>query len=43
MTAPAPALRLEGVTKIFRRSHLGRVRETPGVQDVSRCDNLPVR
>jgi ABC-2 type transport system ATP-binding protein len=28
-------LRLEGVTKVFRRSHLGRVRQTVGVQDVT--------
>jgi ABC-2 type transport system ATP-binding protein len=30
-----PILKLEHVTKIFRRSHLGRVRETTGLQDVS--------
>jgi ABC-2 type transport system ATP-binding protein len=29
------ALRLDNVTKVYRRSHLGRVRETAGVQDVS--------
>ncbi len=34
MTEPAAVLRLENVTKIFRRSHLGRVRETVGVRDL---------
>ena len=30
-----PALSLEGVTKTYRRSHLGRTTTTPGVQDLT--------
>jgi ABC-2 type transport system ATP-binding protein len=30
-----PALRLDNVSKVFRRSHLGRVRETVGVREVT--------
>jgi ABC-2 type transport system ATP-binding protein len=32
---PSPVLRLDNVTKVYRRSHLGRVRETLAVQNVS--------
>ena len=35
MNSAAVALSLENVTKVFRRSHLGRVRETVGVKDLS--------
>lgn len=35
MTESPPAIALEGLTKVYRRSHLGRVRVSRGVQDIS--------